>query len=135
MDDQGAHDAVARGRMHELSIAMSLVDLAAEEAERRGASRVNALHLRLGPLSGVVGDALRFSFDIAAEGTSLAGAHLVIVDTPIVAYCPHCATEREIPSAQMLCCPECGVATPNVITGAELELFAMELDEDVATHR
>jgi Zn finger protein HypA/HybF involved in hydrogenase expression len=35
----------------------------------------------------------------------------------------------------MLCCPECGVATPNVITGAELELFAMELDEDVATHR
>lgn len=121
--------------MHELSIAMSLVELAAEEAERRGASRVNAVHLRLGPLSGVVGDALRFSFDIAADGTSISGARLVIIDMPIVAYCPECKAEREIPSAQMLCCPECGVGTSNVITGAELELFAMELEADVATHR
>jgi hydrogenase nickel incorporation protein HypA/HybF len=121
--------------MHELSIALSLVELAVEEAERRGASRVTALHLRLGPLSGVVADALRFSFDIAADGTSIAGAELVIVDTPIVAYCPECAAEREIPSAQLLCCPRCGTGTPNVVKGEELELFAMELDEDVAAHR
>ena len=121
--------------MHELSIAMSLVELATEEAERRGASRVNALHLRIGPLSGVVGDALRFSFEMAAEGTEIAGAALVIDETPIVAYCARCGVEREIPSAQLLCCPECGAGTPNVIRGAELELFALELDEDVAAHR
>lgn len=121
--------------MHELSIAMSLVELAAEEAERRGASRVNALHVRVGPLAGVVADALRFSFDIAAEGTSLADAQLVIVDTHIVAYCPRCAVEREIPSAQMLCCPACGAATPNVVRGTELELVAMELDDNVAANR
>ena len=120
--------------MHELSIAMSLVELATEEAERRGASRVNALHVRIGPLSGVASDALRFSFDVAAEGTAVAGAALVIEDTAIVAYCPGCAREREIPSAQMLCCPECGTGTPNVVTGTELELFALELDEDVAAH-
>jgi hydrogenase nickel incorporation protein HypA/HybF len=121
--------------MHELSIAMSLVDLAAEEAERRGAQRVNAVHLRLGPLSGVVGDALRFSFEIAANGTAIDGARLIIVETPIVAHCSRCAVDREIPSAQMLCCPACGTPTPNVIRGSELELFAMELEGDVATHR
>jgi hydrogenase nickel incorporation protein HypA/HybF len=58
--------------MHELSIAMSLVELATEEAERRGASRVSALHVHVGPLSGVVSDALRFSFTLAAEGTPIA---------------------------------------------------------------
>ena len=43
--------------MHELSIALSILDLAAEEAGRRG-GRVVAVHLKLGPLSGVVKEAL-----------------------------------------------------------------------------
>ena len=46
--------------MHELSIAVSMVEMASEEALRLGAVRVNALHLKLGPLSGVVKDALLF---------------------------------------------------------------------------
>jgi Zn finger protein HypA/HybF involved in hydrogenase expression len=45
--------------MHELSIAMSMVETAREEAERRGV-QVTAVHLRLGALSGVVKDALFF---------------------------------------------------------------------------
>ena len=40
--------------MHELSIAMSILDVAEEEAERQGGARVVAVHLKLGPLSGVV---------------------------------------------------------------------------------
>ncbi len=43
--------------MHELSIAMSIVELAEEEAERRSV-QVNAVHLKLGALSGVVKEAL-----------------------------------------------------------------------------
>ena len=36
--------------MHELSIAMSIVDIAGEEAERRGHSCITAVHVKLGPL-------------------------------------------------------------------------------------
>ena len=43
--------------MHELSIAMSIVEMAEEEAEQRGA-QVNAVHLKLGALAGVVKGAL-----------------------------------------------------------------------------
>ena len=43
--------------MHELSIALGLVEAAQEEAERLHA-RVSAVHLRLGALSGVVPEAL-----------------------------------------------------------------------------
>ena len=43
--------------MHELSIAMSIIELAQEESERRGV-HVSAVHLKLGALSGVVKEAL-----------------------------------------------------------------------------
>ncbi len=64
--------------MHELSIAMSIADAAAEEAERHAGARVCAVHLRLGGLSGVVKDALLFSWEASSEGTPLSGARLVI---------------------------------------------------------
>ena len=51
--------------MHELSIALSIVELAHEEAERRGGVRINAVHLKLGSLSGVVKEALLFSYDVS----------------------------------------------------------------------
>ena len=68
--------------MHELSIAVSLVDLACEEMERRQLDRILALHLRVGAMSGVVKDALVFSFGIAAAGTSVEGTSLNVEDTP-----------------------------------------------------
>jgi hydrogenase nickel incorporation protein HypA/HybF len=44
--------------MHELSIAMSIVDMAQEELERHGGLQVQAVHLKLGRLTGVVKEAL-----------------------------------------------------------------------------
>ena len=64
--------------MHELSIAIGLVELASEEAARQGHVRVDTLYVRLGALSGVVSSALRFSFDVAASGTAIEGAVIEI---------------------------------------------------------
>ena len=50
--------------MHELSIAMSIVEMAQEEAQQRGV-RVNAVHLKLGAMSGVVKQALLSSYEMA----------------------------------------------------------------------
>ncbi len=115
--------------MHELSIAISLVDLAAEHARQHGGVRLNALHLKLGPLSGVVRDALLFSYDVACNGTTLEGSQLVIEDVPVIVHCQHCEAERELESIQHLCCPVCGKLTPEVVQGRELELVAMEIEE------
>ena len=68
--------------MHELSIAVNIVDIACEEAERQGDSRVDAVYLNLGALSGVVKEALLFSWELACEGTRIAGARLAIRDVP-----------------------------------------------------
>jgi hydrogenase nickel incorporation protein HypA/HybF len=68
--------------MHELSIAMGIVEIAAEEAERQRAARVEAVHLKLGALSGVVKEALLFSWDLACQETPLRGARLAVHEVP-----------------------------------------------------
>jgi hydrogenase nickel incorporation protein HypA/HybF len=64
--------------MHELSIAVSIVEVAEEEAARNNATRVQSVRLRLGSLAGVAREALLFSYGIACEGTSLEGSRLLI---------------------------------------------------------
>ncbi|SRR5579871_3442472 len=113
--------------MHELSIALGILDVATEEAERRG-GRVTAVHLKLGPLAGVVKEALLSAYDLAREGTPLEQAALVVEEVPVVAYCAACATERKPASVQLLCCPVCGTPMPRVVCGRELEVFALEIE-------
>jgi hydrogenase nickel incorporation protein HypA/HybF len=114
--------------MHELSIAMSLVDLAREEA-RRHEGRVCALHLRIGALAGVVSEALLASYEMACFETPLEGSRLVIEEVPVVVFCPRCEVARPLNSVQSFCCPECGTPTPQVEHGRELELVALEIEQ------
>jgi hydrogenase nickel incorporation protein HypA/HybF len=114
--------------MHELSIAMSMIEMATEEAARQGDVRVSALHLKLGPLSGVVKEALLFSYEVASQGTRLEGSRLLIEEVPVIVYCPECDQERAIESIQRFCCAVCGTLTPNVVQGKELLVVALELE-------
>ena len=118
--------------MHELSIAMSILDIAQEEAERRGV-RIDAVYLELGPLSGVVAEALLFSFEMACSGTRLEGSRLVIKEVPIEVYCPACKTQKTLNSVQWFCCPECGTPTADVIHGRELVITALEVRDECRT--
>jgi len=114
--------------MHELSIAISVVEMAEQEARRRGGVHVSAVYLKLGPLSGVVKEALLFSYGMSCEGTMLEGSQLVIEEAPVVVYCENCEAERSLSSIQAFFCPVCSTPAPKVIRGQELELVAMEID-------
>ncbi|HLJ90167.1 MAG TPA: hydrogenase maturation nickel metallochaperone HypA [Candidatus Angelobacter sp.] len=113
--------------MHELSIAMSIVEMAQEESARRGGSRVSSVHLKLGALSGVVKEALVSAYELACEQTELEGSELKIEDIPVVVFCPRCQGERTIASIQWFCCPECHTPTGDVVRGKELEIVALEI--------
>ncbi len=67
--------------MHELSIAMNIVEIAAEQLSRHGGERVRAVHLQVGPLAGVAKEALLFSYGLVCEGTPVEGSQLIIEDT------------------------------------------------------
>jgi hydrogenase nickel incorporation protein HypA/HybF len=66
--------------MHELSIALNIIEIAEQELARRGGDRVRAVHLQIGPLAGVAKEALVFSFGLACESTPLEGSRLIIED-------------------------------------------------------
>lgn len=115
--------------MHELSIAMSIVELAQEESEKRDGAQITAVHLKLGALSGVVKEALLSSYEMACEATPLEGSLLIIEEIPVVVFCPSCKVQRPLSSVQLFCCSVCGTPTSEIVQGKEIEVVALEIEE------
>ena len=112
--------------MHELSIAMSIVDLAEEEARQRHV-QVTAVHIKVGALSGVVKEALLASYEVACFETTLQGSRLWVEEVPVIAFCPTCQTERATSSVQLSCCEVCGTPVSEIVQGKELQVTALEI--------
>jgi hydrogenase nickel incorporation protein HypA/HybF len=121
--------------MHELSIATSLVDLACDEVAGLRDVSVYAIHVQIGVLSGVVRDALEFSFEAAATGMAIAGARLVIHDGAATIWCSSCQAEQTLGNIRARCCPVCQTPAPHLLSGAELQLLSLEVRDDVHTDR
>lgn len=114
--------------MHELSIAVSLLEIAEKKAMEEGAERIARLFLRIGPLSGVVPDALSFAFEVASESTLAEGAELEIENVPVAVFCSTCDLEVTVESIYGLQCSICGRPTHEIRTGKELEITSMEIE-------
>jgi hydrogenase nickel incorporation protein HypA/HybF len=115
--------------MHELSIALAIVDAAIEESDRRGGARITQVHLKLGQMAGVVKSALLASYEKASEQTAAAGSQLLIEEIPIAVFCANCGDARPAVSIQELACSECGVPSAQIVAGRELEVVALEMLE------
>ena len=116
--------------MHELSIAISLIEQIIQESAAREelrAGAIEAVHLRLGVFSGVDKDALLFSYGLACEGTPLEGSRLEIEAVPLVVHCMACDADRSPPSVWQICCPDCGTPAPDIVIGREIEVRALEI--------
>ena len=113
--------------MHELSLMDSALHIAADQAQSAGATRILSMTLRVGALSCVVPDSLRFAFEVLREGTLASTAELLIVETPVRALCTGCVVEFETTGPVALC-PNCGAATSNIVSGREMDLVSMEVE-------
>jgi hydrogenase nickel incorporation protein HypA/HybF len=112
--------------MHEVGIISQAVDIAIESARQAGASRVAAMRIRVGALSGVAPDALRFGFDIATEGTCAEGAVLDIELVPARCRCAYGCGEFS-PGGSIYACPSCGELSSDLLQGRELDLASIEV--------
>ena len=113
--------------MHELSIALSILDEIAEQTQARGLREVEVVHLKVGVFSGVDREALLFAWQLACEGTPLEAARLDIETIPLLIHCDTCGRERTPPSLYQLCCPECMTPAQTIVTGKELEVVSLEV--------
>lgn len=113
--------------MHELSLMTNLLDAAATAAD---GAPICALRVRVGPLSGVVVEALRFAFEALVPGTPAQGARLDVEETAPVFHCPRCGADYATPVG-LYDCPSCGATAGELRGGNELELVSIEVPDHV----
>ncbi len=110
--------------MHELSITQNIVGIVSEKAAGR---RVSKVRLRIGKLSGIEVPAIRFCYDLVAQGTPLEGSELVIDEVQGRGTCVECGQILQIEQPIALC-PCDKKAFVNVEQGEELLIKEMEVD-------
>jgi hydrogenase nickel incorporation protein HypA/HybF len=102
-----------------------MIEQIEEESANRGGGAVGAVYVRIGVLSGVDAEALRFAFELAREGTLLAESRLEIEPVPLLVYCPQCASTHA-PDPWKIVCPDCVKPPQQILQGRELEITAFE---------
>ena len=95
-------------------------------ATRHGASRVSAVRVRVGPLSGVVPALLQHAYPLTAAGTCAEGSELTIDKTAIRVRCGSCGAESDA-RPQRLLCQHCDSPRVTLLSGDELLLESVTL--------
>jgi len=113
--------------MHELSIAMSIIDLAEEEARKANASVITKVEVEIGTMVGVEKDALIFSWDSVIQGTMAKEAPLEIHSIQAEAKCLECG--QTFPAEHYFVqCPNCQSYSYNITRGKELRVSSLLVD-------
>lgn len=112
--------------MHELSICLALLDQVQSIAREHGATGVERILLRVGPLSGVEPRLLKNAYPLAATGTIAETAVLDIEPAPVRVRCNECGAETAAEPNRLLC-GQCGGFHTRVIGGDEMLLANLEL--------
>ena len=111
--------------MHEMSIAMSIVKIAEEEARKANISHFSAIDLEIGTLAGIEFDALDFVWEAAVQQTVLENAKKRIIKIPAKALCADCNQEYSL-SFIYDNCPSCGSYLKDIVQGKELRVKSLE---------
>ena len=111
--------------MHELGIAAAILEQA--QGAREGAGRLARVGVRVGALSGVDPDALRFGFDVLARDADPQG---IALDVERVEHRRRCESCGDFESPELLAaCPRCGSTGTTLLAGDELVLAWVEVEE------
>lgn len=113
--------------MHELSIALRIVDIAEEEVQKAGAEKVTDLDLEVGKLSGVIIEALDFAMTEAVRNSVLENASIHILEIEPKARCNNCNAEFEISELYDIC-PHCQSANLEILHGQELRVKSLKVE-------
>ena len=120
--------------MHELSIALSLMQLAEEQGRLHGAEvgKLAVMHIALGPLSGVEKEALISAFELAREASPFPLCRLEIREVALTGHCEACGETRDVVSRVDRVCAVCGGPVAKLITGREMQLESLAFSESSA---
>ena len=110
-----------------MSIALSIIDLASEQANKANATRIVAVELDIGTLSGVEIEALNFALDVAIRDSVLESAEIRINRIEAESECLECH-HLFTPNGMFGSCPKCEGLNTRLIRGRELQIKSLLVD-------
>ena len=114
--------------MHELSICQALISQVKKVAEQHKAKGVASVVVAVGPLSGVEAQLLKQAYPVASTGTVAEAAELIIDMLPVRIKCDQCGSQSDA-TPNKLVCKQCGDWHTTLISGNELMLMSVELEQ------
>ena len=110
-----------------MGIMSGVLEACTATAEREGATRINEIRVRIGELSEVMEDALRFAFEALSPGTLAEGARLEVEHVAARSRCVECRVEFSHGRFDVVC-PQCGSVFCEAVSGRELEIESIDID-------
>ncbi len=117
--------------MHEMSLAVDIVDLAVQTAVREKAQRISGVEIEVGNLAGVLVDSLEFCLGAAARDTLAEGAAFRIIPQQATGKCRDCGIGFDVVSFYQHC-PDCSGINVEITGGQQLKVAAVTIEEDDA---
>jgi hydrogenase nickel incorporation protein HypA/HybF len=114
--------------MHEMAFASSIIEAVRREMTRHPHARAERVGIRAGALAAVDPSSLQFCFEVLVRDTDLAELKLEIEVVARRHRCGNCRTDFEVKDYDFQC-PRCGNFAAECITGDELELAFLEVEE------
>ena len=110
--------------MHELSLALEVIELAQREAGKNGVSTIREIEIEIGTLSGVDADSFQWALELSVKDTLLEDAIISLIRTPGKGKCGSCDLEFEMKNRLDLC-PDCQCFPSEISGGQELRVMSL----------
>jgi hydrogenase nickel incorporation protein HypA/HybF len=115
--------------MHEMSVAQNIIDIVQQHLPDHNTQTVKTVNVKIGKMAGIVPDSLEFSFQvIAADTPSMTGAVLKMHFVPVIIRCKDCTVESSLDDPFFVC-PECGSVNVDTLSGTELQITEIEIED------
>lgn len=112
--------------MHELSIALGIVNIAQKETQKALAQKVELIEIEIGTLAGIEFDSLDFVWPSAVKDTVLEHAEKKIYIIQGEAQCGDCNSIFKVEKV-FDPCPNCGSYLKGILKGKELRVVSLEV--------
>lgn len=115
--------------MHEVSIAMGMIDELMRIAGENNARKILTVNLKIGKMSGIVTDSLKFAFDaVKLEYPLLSSTTISIREIPLVYECGNCGSTFQTDDTYFPRCPDCESYNLKLISGEEMDIENLEIE-------
>ncbi|MDF1578473.1 MAG: hydrogenase maturation nickel metallochaperone HypA [Desulfobulbales bacterium] len=114
--------------MHEMFLAMSIVEQTRAAAAAEGADRVLEVEIEVGSLAGVMLESLEFCLEAAARSTPVADTDFRLLPVMASGRCSSCRNSFEVDSF-FAPCPACGKVDLAITGGRELKIRSLTIED------